>query len=386
LTTNAARGNLNTFLSTMEQPMSSEPIDLLIAIDTTGSMYPCLTQVRQLVSSTVDRLFRDIPNIRVGMLAHGDYCDAPRTITRLALSNDRRGIVDFVRTVPPTDGGDFAECYEFVLHEARGLNWAAGSQKAMVMIGDAIPHNAYEMQNVKNLDWRNELKLLLQAGVHVHAVQALNRRVATPFWEEVAKTTGGHHLKLEQFSYVTEMLIALAYHQADKQAGQERWVPQYEQEIEKSGRMTRALAEVFDSIQSRKGNKARRKQYQKTSREKGLTPVQPGRFQALDVYMDGDIRSFVEDRGLQFRAGRGFYELTKSVQVQDHKEVILENRATGDMYTGRDARSLLGLPAEGTVSISSRVVPSEFRAYIQSTSFNRKLLRGTRFLYEVGDL
>ena len=55
--------------------MSSNPVEVVFSFDTTGSMYPCLTQVRRHVKSTVTRLGEEIPGIRIGIIAHGDYCD-----------------------------------------------------------------------------------------------------------------------------------------------------------------------------------------------------------------------------------------------------------------------------------------------------------------------
>ena len=48
-------------------------IEVLFSFDTTGSMYPCLTQVRKNVKSTVKRIFKEIPDIRIGIVAHGDH-------------------------------------------------------------------------------------------------------------------------------------------------------------------------------------------------------------------------------------------------------------------------------------------------------------------------
>ena len=43
----------------------SESIDVLITFDTTGSMYPCLTQVRRDIKETTNNLFEYIPNPKV---------------------------------------------------------------------------------------------------------------------------------------------------------------------------------------------------------------------------------------------------------------------------------------------------------------------------------
>ena len=55
--------------------MPSNNIEVVFSFDTTGSMYPCLTQVRRRIKNTVTRLMNEIALIRIGIIAHGDYCD-----------------------------------------------------------------------------------------------------------------------------------------------------------------------------------------------------------------------------------------------------------------------------------------------------------------------
>jgi len=82
--------------------MSTEVIDnrveVVFSFDTTGSMYPCLAQVRKKVGATVSRLMKEIPGIRIGIIAHGDYCDEGSTyVTKsLDLTDDKDAIVRFV--------------------------------------------------------------------------------------------------------------------------------------------------------------------------------------------------------------------------------------------------------------------------------------------------
>lgn len=357
--------------------MIKESIDILFSFDTTGSMYPCLTQVRRNLSETIRRLFRDIPGLRVGIIAHGDYCDGARAITRFDLSDNATALCKFVETVQATSGGDLPECYELALHEARSFSWSAGKNKAVVLIGDDVPHPPSHYENKKKLDWRNELKLLVEAGVHVHAVQALARSHATAFYREVAEITGGCHLELHQFAHITDLLMAICYKQVSPAQLQS-----YEEEVEKQGRMNRSLSQAFSTLSGRRTPRA--ETYGKAS----LEAVHPARFQVLDVDDDIDIKGFVKENGLTFRVGRGFYEFTKPVEVQDHKEVILVDKRTGDMYSGKKARDLLKLPAYGTVKIKPEVAREalkKYTAFIQSTSSNRKLIGGTKFLYEVED-
>src|SRR3954464_13042663 len=111
--------------------MSKDAIEVIFSFDTTGSMYPCLTQVRREVKATVKRLFKDVPDIRIGVIAHGDYCDAGSSYVtkKFDFSTDQNKIANCVSDVSPTGGGDAAECYELVLHEARSFSWSAGKKK-----------------------------------------------------------------------------------------------------------------------------------------------------------------------------------------------------------------------------------------------------------------
>jgi hypothetical protein len=98
---------------------NSQNIDLCITFDTTGSMYPALTQVRRNVTKLIQDLFRLSSGIRIAIIAHGDYCDAghPYVIKTLDFTSDLNTIVNFVQNVEPTHGGDAPECYELVLNK-----------------------------------------------------------------------------------------------------------------------------------------------------------------------------------------------------------------------------------------------------------------------------
>jgi len=320
----------------------------------------------------IDRLFSQIPDLRVGIIAHGDYCDANSTYVtkRLELMDDRASLYRFVANVSPTGGGDSPECYELVLHEARSFKWGPGT-KTLVLIGDDVPHPPSYFGNTGRLDWRNEIELLIKMGVNVYGVQALNRSHATAFYEEIARRTGGFHLTLDQFSSVVELVMAICYRQSDPNQ-----LRTFEEEIGRSGRMNRNLDEIFGILSGRRTPSTRFK------RSRDLEAVPVGRFQVMYVEKDQSIRDFVERNGLIFNKGRGFYQLTKTETIQEYKEVVLRENITGDLYSGEKARELLGLPRTGSTR-TRPVVPAGYTAFVQSTSVNRKLIGGTEFLYEV---
>ncbi|MEO6861843.1 MAG: vWA domain-containing protein [Microcoleus sp.] len=351
--------------------MATNNIEVVFSFDTTGSMYPCLTQVRRKIKETVTRLLDEIPGIRIGIIAHGDYCDAGSTyVTKhLDLSGDVATICNFVENVEPTGGGDAPECYELVLHEAQSLSWTPTNSKTLVLIGDDIPHAP--AQTPQKLNWRQEVDKLAQMGIAVYGIQALNRPHATLFYKELAEKSGGFHLNLDQFSYITDLFLAVCYQQSSNEQLQA-----YEQEVVSQGRMNRGLNKMFDTMLKREGAAV----YESAE----LRSVKPGRFQILDVDNEISIKAFVLENGLAFKTGRGFYEFTKTETIQGKKEIVLMERLTGDLFEGEAAREMLGLPMGETV----RLKPSNLEKYavfVQSTSANRKLMGGTRFLYEVED-
>jgi hypothetical protein len=369
------------------------PIDVVFSFDTTGSMYPCLTQVRRVVSDVTQRLFQQIPNLHIGIITHGDYCDGDNVMTTQDLTDNEKLLVDFIKTAPSTGGGDAPECYELVLHKARQLSWRSGKDKVLVLIGDDVPHGPSYRENTLKLDWQNELGLLKEAGVHVYGVQALARSHATHFYRDLAKLSDGVHLELHQFNAIVDLVMAVCYKQVSPEA-----VVSFEKEVQDAGRMTDSVGAMFDVLIGRivrevhkstpyraptsRGGKVAIKSA--TVNEADLTPVHPSRFQVLNVDAPTAIKNFVTDNGLTFKVGRGFYEFTKTVEVQAYKEVVLINKSSGAMWTGAAARSILGLPNDKTVKLAAGAIPG-YTVFIQSTSNNRKLLGGTKFLYEVED-
>ena len=128
-------------------------LEIVFSFDTTGSMYSCLDQVRGRLQDMIQRLQADIPGIRIAVFAHGDYCDVKDTyVTKWEdFNNDIAKLCDFVSTVGRTQGGDAPECYELVLNQVKTkLSWSANSRRALVLIGDDVPHEPSYYLNEDN--------------------------------------------------------------------------------------------------------------------------------------------------------------------------------------------------------------------------------------------
>lgn len=113
--------------------------------------------------------------------------------------------------------------------------------------------------------------------------------------------------------------------------------------------------------------------------ENSLSKLHPGQYRIADIQDEGRIDQFVERLTKRaYRLGEAFYQLSKPEKVQPNKAVALCDVKSKAVYTGREARSLLGLP-DHEVKVSPASHP-DFWIFVQSTSVNRKLVPGTKLL------
>jgi hypothetical protein len=369
----------------VEAPDVSEGVEVCISFDTTGSMYPCLSQVRRCIKETVSRLLNDVPHIRIALVAHGDYEDEGETyvIKTLNHTSDEKALIEWVNDVGPTCGYDGDECYELVLRDIQKLAWSPNCKnRSLILIGDANPH-PLNSNNPYNIDWRKEARQLKKMDIKVYAVHALGSGHSENFYKTVASMTGGTYLQLSQFNSIVDFLYGICFRQNDLSQ-----VEAYEKELrafrKKEGRgLDRSIRALFDTLLGREATI-------EMENSDGLTPVPPGRFQILEIDDDIDkiqIKKFALEQGLIFKTGRGFYQFSKPEHISTKKDVVLMRKDNGDMYTGSAARKLLGI-TEATSAAKRKLKPSDFGEYdvfVQSTSYNRNLMGGTKFLYEVDE-
>ncbi|KAK7477662.1 hypothetical protein BaRGS_00031046 [Batillaria attramentaria] len=232
----------------MTSMLPNGPLQVAFSFDTTGSMSEALTEVRGRISDMLQRLQTDIPAVTTAVIAHGDYCDRAKYITtHVDFTDDLPKLVNFVNTVDSTFGGDEPEAYEVMLRLVRkDLKWTDGSQRVLVVIGDAFPHPPSYKQNKDKIDWKQETQLLADMGVRVYGVQVDDSAESTQFFQTMADVTGGQHLKLSQFNTLCDVIMAICY----REKGAE-FLQNYEAEVRaREGRknLHRDLEGVFGTL------------------------------------------------------------------------------------------------------------------------------------------
>jgi hypothetical protein len=382
-------------------------------------MASILYEVRKHLFRIVDAVFTQSAtrgiSVRLAVIAQGDYggrialgdhapsCGSDYTVIGTPFCASPGPSVAFIQAVRESahQASEAGEAYEQVLRMARGMAWRASAQKVLVLVGDDEPHTPECRENVNRVNWRDEATALVAAGVRIFAVQCMTCWTHTaPFYRALGAS--GAYLQLVQFNAIVDMLLATFY----CATGEAPLLARLEDDLIARGRYSRGLEVAFNGLMQRPdagraayrgaevsgaagaggaggaGGGAGRSGRGAGAGGAGRVPVAPGRFQRLDVDADTSIKAFVEATGVRYKAGGGYYELSKPEDVSDAKGIVLEHVASGEMFTGEEARAMLGLGG-GVTRVKPASVPAGHRAFIQSTSFNRKLIGGTSFLYEL---
>lgn len=119
----------------------------------------------------------------------------------------------------------------------------------------------------------------------------------------------------------------------------------------------------------------------KTTIKKELDDVSTD-YKLLTTSKEEVIKDFVELKTKkEYHVGAAYYQLMKAEKVQSHKRLLIMDKQTSKIYGGTEARQLVGLPD----NMDAKVEPGNHAGYeifVQSTSVNRKLPRGTKVLVE----
>ncbi len=103
----------------------------------------------------------------------------------------------------------------------------------------------------------------------------------------------------------------------------------------------------------------------------------------LQVTKEENIKDFVEKQLGSYTPGTAFYQLMKDEKkVQAYKELLVMEKNKRAVFGGPDARQVLGIPAGQALKIKPGN-HGNFDIFVQSTSLNRKLPRGTKLLVKV---
>lgn len=194
-------------------------LDMVIAFDTTGSMSAYINAVKTHVKELVPKLFSSNPDLRISIVAFGDYCDMSskdnfgKAYQVLDLTNDEDKIIKFINEAQRTSGGDGDEFYELVIKKiTEETAWREGSTKAVLLIADAAPHYVgYSYSNiVKNaqIDWREEAKKASELGIKFDTMTIDPMHIE--WYKELSAMTNGVSVPFKNSGKTSQVIEAAA--------------------------------------------------------------------------------------------------------------------------------------------------------------------------------
>lgn len=199
-----------------EEIKGGETSEMVIAFDTTGSMSSYIKNVKDHAIELVPNLLKANPNLKISVVAFGDYCDMKsstdfgKAYQVLPLTNDEKEIIAFIRDAKNTHGGDGDEFYELVIKKINTeTNWTEGSNKSVLLIGDADPHEVgysyYPYVTNSRIDWKKEAKQAENLGIAYDTLM-INK---TKYWyKELSNITKGVNLDFKTSSKTGQLVEA----------------------------------------------------------------------------------------------------------------------------------------------------------------------------------
>ncbi len=122
----------------------AEPVDIEIAIDTTGSMGSSIRQAQDDARRLVSGVRTFAPGSRFAIVQFRDKGDTPEYEVVQPMTADATLIEAALDKLSAGGGGDTPEAYNLVFRNSldAALGWRASARKIVVVIGDAEPHGA----------------------------------------------------------------------------------------------------------------------------------------------------------------------------------------------------------------------------------------------------
>jgi hypothetical protein len=135
--------------ATYVQPVGDHQIDVVFAVDTTGSMGGLIDGAKRTVWSIASHIRKTDPDadLRIGLVAYKDVGD--EYVTKpFWLTNDLDGVYGELASYTASGGNDTPEDVDAALDVAvHKMGWRDGAKKMVFVVGDAPPASRGEVPN-----------------------------------------------------------------------------------------------------------------------------------------------------------------------------------------------------------------------------------------------
>jgi uncharacterized protein YegL len=178
------------------------PLDVVVVIDSTGSMTGALDAVKRKIQRVLELLRENAPHVRVGIVTYRDVGD--EYLRRgLELTTDFPKVVSYLNGIQANGGGDTPEAVEAGLDMAYSdaeMRWDPRAKKIALLVGDAPPHDK-DKQLCDNLASSARAKGIVTFTLSVEGtIQA---------FKDIATAGGGKNVDIAKSDDIARQVLAL---------------------------------------------------------------------------------------------------------------------------------------------------------------------------------
>ena len=178
-------------------PQQQPRVDVVFALDTTGSMSGLIEAAKQNIWSIASTMAsaQPTPEIRIGLVAYRDRGD--EYVTKVVdLSSDLDSVYATLMDFEANGGGDTPESVNQALSDAvHAMSWSEGDQayRAIFLVGDAPPHMDYNETQYPEI-----VQAARARGIVVNTVQCGDMAMTLDPWNAIANLGNGDFLHVSQ--------------------------------------------------------------------------------------------------------------------------------------------------------------------------------------------
>ncbi len=141
-------GGSDTYDITVDVPAVPPKADILIAIDTTGSMGTSIAQAKADATAIVSGVQEAVDDSEFAVVEFRDLGDSPEYEVQQGMTDDAAAVQTAIDGLTADGGGDNPEAHNLVFQNSYDpdtggpIGWRSGTKKIVVVISDAEPHGA----------------------------------------------------------------------------------------------------------------------------------------------------------------------------------------------------------------------------------------------------
>jgi hypothetical protein len=145
-------------------PERGKSLDLVLCLDTTGSMKDDIDAVRTALVPMLEKTLSEFSSFRIGMVLYKDYFDE-YLVRKMDFTGDFSRFQTALNGIQPRGGRDIPEAVYEALYTGTGFPWEAES-RMIVLVGDAPPH----LRQRGSVSKKMVEDAAREKGIRIHAV------------------------------------------------------------------------------------------------------------------------------------------------------------------------------------------------------------------------